>query len=238
MVHDFAAPNTREHLGLLGVALGGNDERDVPPNGLSRGPAEDAFRPAVPRRDHAIERFADDGIIGRVDDRGQIASLLVEPSALGDVARKAPGMNELVAAKQGIRVDEDLFDRSVLAPEPSFILVDRLVATEAVQDVGDGVLIDVEGCDVTTHVLLTVIAEQSELRGVRAKDDAVGANPMHRNGRILEQILEIRGGWLDLVHTTRGQCSADIASAGGVKMSRWVTIYPSVWSRLGPLVGR
>src|SRR5438105_1145165 len=48
--------------------------------------AKESFGPGIPRADDAIERFADDRIIGRLDDGRQERLGLLRPPARGDVA--------------------------------------------------------------------------------------------------------------------------------------------------------
>ena len=51
--------------------------------------AEDALGALVPARDDAGERLADDGIVGRVDDRGRVGVRLLRAPAFGDVRHHA-----------------------------------------------------------------------------------------------------------------------------------------------------
>jgi hypothetical protein len=64
---------------LLVLAVGGDDEvENRPTDRLVRGIAEDALRAAVPGEDDAVERFADDGVVGRFDDGRELRADLVD----------------------------------------------------------------------------------------------------------------------------------------------------------------
>ena len=74
LVYDLATARfiaQREDVLFLGAPIVGNDQGDVPADRLRRRPAEHALGGRIPRRDDAVERLADDDVIGRVDDRGQ-----------------------------------------------------------------------------------------------------------------------------------------------------------------------
>ena len=62
-----------DDLVLLRDAIGRDDERDVAADGLCGGVAEEALGGGVPALDDAVERLADDGVVGRFDDRRQQA---------------------------------------------------------------------------------------------------------------------------------------------------------------------
>src|SRR5450759_1758712 len=86
----LAASDAREEIGQLVSALGRHDDRHVAPHGLVGGIAVESFGGGVPGGDGAIQRLADDGIVGRFDDGGQVPrGLVIFPT--GDRAPVADG---------------------------------------------------------------------------------------------------------------------------------------------------
>ena len=83
VVDPLAPPDAGQHLVLLGAAVVGDDEGDVPAHRLRGGPAEDALGPGVPGGDDAVERLADDRVVRGVDDGGE--------ARLGDLASALRG---------------------------------------------------------------------------------------------------------------------------------------------------
>ena len=75
MVDDLAAADAGQHVVLLRVPLQGNDQLDVVADGLRRAVAEHPLGGAVPAGDDAVERLADDRVVGGVDDGGQPRAL-------------------------------------------------------------------------------------------------------------------------------------------------------------------
>src|SRR5207237_9343394 len=80
----LASGEPLQDLGLLVLPPRRNQERDRLADDLVRGVAKEAVRAFVPARDEAIERFADDAVVGRVHDGGETESLLVGFFALGN----------------------------------------------------------------------------------------------------------------------------------------------------------
>ena len=70
----FAAADPGEHLVLLALPVGRNDDPDRPPDRLVGGVAEHPLGGAIPRADDAVEVLADDRVVGRFDDLGEIAT--------------------------------------------------------------------------------------------------------------------------------------------------------------------
>lgn len=68
MVDLFAAANMRQNIILFRVTLGRNDQCNVLTDSLRRAVPEHLLGAAVPRCDDAVQRFADYGVIGRIDD--------------------------------------------------------------------------------------------------------------------------------------------------------------------------
>ena len=71
MIDAIASPEAGEHLVLLRPPLVGDDQRDVASHRLGGSPAEHPLGRAVPGGDDAVERLADDGVVGGVDDGRQ-----------------------------------------------------------------------------------------------------------------------------------------------------------------------
>ena len=53
-----------EDVKFLGPSIVGNDQKNVLADGLGRRVAEELLRRPVPRGDDAVQRLADDGIVG------------------------------------------------------------------------------------------------------------------------------------------------------------------------------
>jgi hypothetical protein len=71
VLHGLAEAKTPDDLVLLGQPLLGDDDRDRLAEHLALGVAEQTLGCAVPGRDPAIERLADDGVVRAGDDGGQ-----------------------------------------------------------------------------------------------------------------------------------------------------------------------
>ena len=63
----------REDHVFFGLPIGGNDHPDRLADRFRGGVAEHPFGGAVPRRDDAVQVLADDGVVGRFDDPGEMA---------------------------------------------------------------------------------------------------------------------------------------------------------------------
>jgi hypothetical protein len=68
MVNPLTALEASKNVILLGVAIWGNDQRDVLTDGFISGVAKNAFCTLVPSGNNAVKCLADDGIIGRSDN--------------------------------------------------------------------------------------------------------------------------------------------------------------------------
>ena len=60
---------------LLREAIRRNDQRDVAPDGLRRRVAEHPLGGVIPALDGPVQRLADDGVVGRLHDRRQLAGV-------------------------------------------------------------------------------------------------------------------------------------------------------------------
>ena len=80
------AAEPRQDLALLVRRSGGMIRVIGWPTASSARVAEEPLGPGVPRADDAVERLADDRVVGRLDDGRQPRLGLLGPPALGDVA--------------------------------------------------------------------------------------------------------------------------------------------------------
>ena len=71
MIDALATADTREHVVFFGAPVFGDDKRDVLADRHLRGPTEHTLGATVPRRNDSIQGLRHDGIIGRIDDRGE-----------------------------------------------------------------------------------------------------------------------------------------------------------------------
>ena len=69
-LHGLAGANAGEHPIFLGVSVTGNDQSDVLPDCFGLRVTEHPLGRTIPRRDHAVQTLAHDGIVGRFDDGG------------------------------------------------------------------------------------------------------------------------------------------------------------------------
>jgi hypothetical protein len=67
----IAGEKALDHVGLLGCAFRGNENRDRAANDFMGGVSQKAFGSGVPTEDGSVELFGDDGIVGGFDDRGE-----------------------------------------------------------------------------------------------------------------------------------------------------------------------
>src|SRR5690349_23778242 len=69
MLDALALDDPRDDIVLFVLQLRGNDDSDRLADDFVSGVSEQALGTAVPRLDAAVERFADDRVVGRFDDR-------------------------------------------------------------------------------------------------------------------------------------------------------------------------
>ena len=79
----------------------------------------------------------------------------------------------------------------VLAPDLSQILSGGLSRDQPAQQVVYDRLVDLEIRDVMANVLVARVTHHLQLGTIRADDDSVSVNPMHRRGRGLEEIRKL-----------------------------------------------
>jgi hypothetical protein len=90
-VRDALAPaDAVEERLLLPSRSGGNSIVIGRPDRLVGRVAEQPLGGGVPRQDHALERLADDGVVGRLDDRRQVSLRLL--ARVPGVARVAEAL--------------------------------------------------------------------------------------------------------------------------------------------------
>src|SRR5437763_15350708 len=78
-------------------------------------------------------------------------------------------------------------DRAIFGPHARFIVMQRLAASQSLQDVFDHLLLDVKFCDGVADVLVAGVTEDFELGSIRPQNDSVRANPMEWNGAVLNK---------------------------------------------------
>jgi hypothetical protein len=74
-----------QDLFLLVSPFGRDDQVDLLSDGLLGGVAEQAFGPGVPGPDRAVERLADDGVAGGLDDGGKLRLRILDLVAFGGI---------------------------------------------------------------------------------------------------------------------------------------------------------
>jgi hypothetical protein len=67
----LAFPDAVQDVVLIAVQLGGDQPIDGRADHLFRRIAKDPLGRCIPGEHGAVERLADDGIVGRLDDRGE-----------------------------------------------------------------------------------------------------------------------------------------------------------------------
>src|SRR5262249_44382439 len=68
MLNLFASPDSAENEVFLGLTVRGNDQADRLPYGFRSTITEHPLGRMVPRNDDAVQRFADDRVVGRFDN--------------------------------------------------------------------------------------------------------------------------------------------------------------------------
>src|SRR5262245_51065202 len=88
-----------------------NEDRDVLTDGFRSRVTENLFCPTIPAGDHSIERFADDRVIGRLDNRRKVRARELGSPPFGDVAKYQNDSRQAaacVADRCGAVIDGDL----------------------------------------------------------------------------------------------------------------------------------
>ena len=151
----LAVPNTKHDIPLFVLAFGRDDQSNRLPNSFGRRVPVHAFRGRVPRGDQPVEVLTDDRILGMFDDVGEPAGEFVGGLSIGNVARKASGVQEFVVAPQHVRIDLNEANRAIFTAQARLVIQECLASRQTREDVCDDGCIDVELGDVVTDVLLT-----------------------------------------------------------------------------------
>ena len=85
MIHAFASADFIENVFFLVLAVRWDDPRDGRPQHLARGIPENLFSTFIPARDDAVQVLADDGVVGKSDNRRLPANGQLGLVALRDV---------------------------------------------------------------------------------------------------------------------------------------------------------
>ena len=88
MLDALTAPDALENFRLFGLQIGRNENGDRLANGLFRRIAEQTLRARIPADDDAVEVFADDRVVGRLDDTGELPPRLLAAALFGDVEER------------------------------------------------------------------------------------------------------------------------------------------------------
>jgi hypothetical protein len=140
---------------------------------------------------HAVHiSHAPAGVVG--DESFQHALEVIGGFLLvADVARDAPGVDELAILPEHVRGDAHRLERAVLRAHARRLVAQRVAARQAVEYPADHVAIRVEVGDVAADVFLGGVAEELQLGPVGAQDDAVRAHPVERKRCVLKKIGEV-----------------------------------------------
>ena len=117
--------------------------------------------------------------------------LFLHALRLGDIEGEAAAMNESTVFEKSIGVDQDMLDRPIFAAQSRRMLSKRLTTRQAPQNFGDHGGVDVKLSNVMSHILLTLIAKEVELGLIRAKNAAIGSDPVESDRCIVEEIGEV-----------------------------------------------
>ena len=121
MLHTFSHLDLRQNLILFRLMIRRNQPPDGGTHDFGGAVAEKLFRPAIPTGDEAVQIFADDGILRKLDNRRQPGTSFLRTPALGDVQQ---GSQEVIYRAVGVTMARDIEpgvkDGAVLADE-SFV---------------------------------------------------------------------------------------------------------------------
>ena len=87
VIDALTAPYAREDAGLLVVSLSRNQNRDRFADSFFGGIAKQPLRALIPTHNDAVQIFADNGVIRRLDDGGQSLTGLFGLLQLGDILK-------------------------------------------------------------------------------------------------------------------------------------------------------
>src|SRR5580704_14815951 len=86
MIHSFALLQAGDNLGLFIETIRWDERRHRFADNLVSGVAEEPLRAFVPACDDAVQIFANDGVVGRIDDGSKKAANALGVVVFGDVA--------------------------------------------------------------------------------------------------------------------------------------------------------
>ena len=107
---------------------------DRPADDLGRGVAEQPLGGGVPRHDRPVQILADDRVVARLDDGGEMPGVPLEPAALGDVAGDLRDADNPAVRRHDRRDRQgDVDAAAVLADADGIVVVDALAGAEPAQ---------------------------------------------------------------------------------------------------------
>src|SRR5690606_19763875 len=108
MFDGLTGPHALQNIFLLLVPLFGDDFQDRLPDHFRGRIAKNLFRGVVPAHDDAVQCFADNGVVGTVDDGDQLGIIDFGRLALGDIQYRSDDPVDLgVTLQQGDAADLD-----------------------------------------------------------------------------------------------------------------------------------
>src|SRR5207249_857984 len=136
-----------------------DDQRDGLADNLLGAVAEQSLCAAVPGRDASVERFTDDRVIGRFDDRRAqpshvlgallaFAQRALGAQLVGDIAREAAALYERAVLPANVRCDTHVANRTILASHLCRLVAQRFAVAQSAQNLGAGIRVSVELADV------------------------------------------------------------------------------------------
>ena len=131
MIDDLAAPDGPEHMVLFRLPIGRDDQANGLPDHLGRRVTEQPFGGTVPRHDRPVQILADDRVVARLDDGGEMPRVPLEPPAFGDVAREsARRRSPCPPASRSARPSTRRDALTILADADGFVVVDAFAAAK------------------------------------------------------------------------------------------------------------
>ena len=188
----LTAPQALEDAGQLFAVVRRDEQRDRLADRLLGRVSVEARRGRVPRRDHAVERLADDGIVGRFHHGLEVRHGRLGVLQLRDVPRDAAGVQELPTLQLRVRAEQDVADRPIAVTQPRRDVEDGLARAETPEDIVRDRRVDVELAHVPADILIACHAHEVQLGSVGAQNGAVPPQPRETDRRLLEEVLEIK----------------------------------------------
>ena len=137
MVDPFAAPDAGQDLVFLLLPVVGDDAADRLADHLGRGVAEHPLGGRVPRGDDAVQVLADDGVVARIDDRGEAQRIPLRTLDAAQIAGDLRGADDLAGGAPDRRHGQGDRDGRPVLPQPDgFEMIDHLAAPDGAEDLG------------------------------------------------------------------------------------------------------